>query len=87
MTESGFERWRRESALGAAGTGIAQGLRNVFSPTDEHQVIVAEVPGEPPDVGQRVRVILDPDDPAKSVAYVPKAVDELDDGPSDPPSG
>jgi hypothetical protein len=57
------------------GTGIAKGLQNVFAPTDDHQVIVAEVPGDPPDANDRVRVILDPDDPTKAVAYVPKAAE------------
>jgi hypothetical protein len=57
------------------GTGIAKGLQNVFAPTDDHQVIVAEVPGDPPDADERVRVILDPDDPTKAVAYVPKAAE------------
>jgi hypothetical protein len=71
--ESGFDSWRRQSALGSVGTGIAKGLQNVFSPTDNHQVIVAEVPGDPPDADERVRVILDPDDPTKAVAYVPKS--------------
>jgi hypothetical protein len=49
---------------------------------------VAEVPGDPPDASERVRVILDPDDPTKSVAYVPKATEPADestsqDGPAD----
>ena len=69
------------------GTGIAKGLRNVFAPADDHQVIVAEVPGDPPDVGQRVRVILDPDDPTKSVAYVPKPAEESDESSPDTPVG
>jgi hypothetical protein len=84
---SGFERWRRESALGAVGTGIAKGLRNVFAPTDDHQVIVAEVPGDPPDAGERLRVILDPDDPTKSVAIVPEHASDASPEASDPPSG
>jgi hypothetical protein len=88
-TESGFERWRRESALGAVGTGIAKGLQNVFAPADDHQVIVAEVPGDPPDADERVRVILDPDDPTKSVAYVPKAAgqEEAEQEEARPPEG
>ena len=32
---------------------------------------MASVPGDPPDADERVRVILDPDDPTKSVAIVP----------------
>jgi hypothetical protein len=71
-TTEGFDRWRRESALGAVGTGIARGLRDVFAPTQDKPVVVAEVPGEPPDGDERVRVILDPDDPTKSVAIVPE---------------
>jgi hypothetical protein len=90
----GFDHWRRQSALGSVGTGIAKGLQNVFAPTDNQQVIVAELPGDPPDADERVRVILDPDDPTKSVAFVPKSSEPEDGsrperGPSDqqrPPS-
>ncbi len=41
--------------------------------------IVASVPGEPPDADQRLQVILDPDDPTKSVAIMPTTA-------ADPPS-
>ncbi len=75
---AGFERWRKESALGAVGTGIARGLHSVFAAPVDEVVIVAAVPGDPPDADQRVRVILDPDDPTKSVAIMP-------DNPADPP--
>ena len=75
----GFDSWRRESALGAVGTGIARGLHAVFAPRADEVVIVAAVPGEPPDADQRLQVILDPDDPTKSVAVMPKT-------PVDPPS-
>jgi hypothetical protein len=71
-TAEGFDRWRRESSLGVVGTGIARGLRDVFAPTQDKPVVVAEVPGEPPDGDERVRVLLDPDDPTKSVAIVPE---------------
>jgi len=83
---SGFERWRRESGLGAVGTGIAKGLRNVFAPTDDHQVIVAEVPGDPPGEGERLKVILDPDDPTKSVVIVPEHAAEAPAEAADRPS-
>jgi hypothetical protein len=76
---SGFDRWRKDSALGSVGTGIARGLQNVFAPPVDEVVIVAAVPGEPPDAAERVQVILDLDDPTKSVAIVP-------DPPADPPS-
>ena len=76
---SGFDSWRRESALGAVGTGIARGLQAVFAPPADEVVIVAAVPGDPPDADQRVRVILDPDDPTKSVAIMPEP-------PAEPPS-
>ena len=76
---AGFERWRKESALGAVGTGIARGLHAVFAPPVDEVVIVAAVPGDPPDADQRVRVILHPDDPTKSVAIVP-------DTPAAPPA-
>jgi hypothetical protein len=72
----GFDSWRRESALGAVGTGIARGLHAVFAPRADEVVIVAAVPGEPPDADQRLQVILDPDDPTKSVAVMPKAPPE-----------
>jgi hypothetical protein len=75
----GFDSWRRESALGAVGTGIARGLHAVFAPRADEVVIVAAVPGEPPDADQRLQVVLDPDDPTKSVAIIPKT-------PVDPPS-
>ncbi len=71
--DGGFDNWRRESALGAVGTGIARGLHAVFAPRADEVVIVAAVPGEPPDADQRVQVILDPDDPTKSIAVMPKA--------------
>jgi hypothetical protein len=77
--DAGFDRWRRESAVGAIGTGIARGLQAVFAPPADEVVIVAAVPGEPPDADRRVHVILDPDDPTKSVAVVPPS-------PTDPPS-
>ncbi|MGO9855021.1 MAG: hypothetical protein ACLPYY_08275 [Acidimicrobiales bacterium] len=67
----GFDRWRNESALGAVGTGIARGLHAVFAPPVDEVVIMASVPGDPPDADDRLRVILDPDDPTKSIAIVP----------------
>ena len=66
----GFERWRRESAVGSVGTGIARGLQNVFAPPANQPAIVASVPGDPPDP-ERLQVVLDPDDPSKSVALLP----------------
>jgi hypothetical protein len=72
---SGFDEWRRDSALGAIGTGIARGLHDALAPPVDEMIIVASVPGDPPD-GFRVRVILDPEDPTKSFAIVPrKSVD------------
>jgi len=72
----GFDRWRKESALGGIGTGIARGLQAVFGPPPEEVVIVAAMPGEPPDADTRLRVILDPDDPTKSIVVMPsKPVD------------
>jgi hypothetical protein len=75
----GFDRWRKESAIGGIGTGIARGLQAVFGAPPDEVVIVAAVPGEPPDADTRLRVILDPDDPTKSIAVMPAA-------PADPPS-
>jgi hypothetical protein len=68
---AGFDRWRTESAVGSVVTGVARGLRDVFAPVPDPPAIVASVPGDPPDADQRVRVILDPDDPTKSIAIVP----------------
>lgn len=67
----GFEGWRRQSALGAVGTGVARGLQAVFAPPANQPVVAAEAPGDPPGRDDRLRVILDPDDPSKSVAIVP----------------
>ena len=54
------------------GTGVARGLQAVFAPPVDEPVIVASVPGDPPGEDERIRVILDPDDPTKSVAIVPE---------------
>jgi hypothetical protein len=88
----GFERWRRRSALGSVGTGIALGLQNVFAPPADQVVMVAPIPGGPPDP-DRLQVILDPDDPTKSIVVMPPAKDdaspersEPDDQGDDPPA-
>ena len=81
----GFERWRRDSAVGSVGTGIARGLQSVFAPPPNQPVIVASVPGDPPDP-ERLQVILDPDDPSKSIALLPPSHerdDDSDDGSHD----
>jgi hypothetical protein len=51
---------------------VALGLKEIFQPTNIEPVITSPAPGDPPDVDERLRVILDPDDPTKSVAIVPK---------------
>jgi hypothetical protein len=79
----GFERWRRESALGTVGTGIARGLQYVFQPPQDEPVMVAPVPGDPPDP-DRLQVILDPDDPTKSIVVVPRSASADDDGGAGP---
>ena len=68
-----FDAWRRRSAIGGIATGVALGLQDVFYPTKNEPVISAEAPGEPPDADDRLRVVLDPDDPTKSVVFVPKS--------------
>lgn len=78
-----FDRRRRESALGAVATGVARGLHAVFARPVDEPVIVASVPGDPPDTDDRLRVILDPDDPTKAVAIVPDKPDRADK--ADPP--
>jgi hypothetical protein len=67
-----FDDWRRRSAIGAIATGVALGLKEIFQPTNIEPVITAEAPGDPPDAGNRLRVVLDPDDPSKSVAFLPR---------------
>jgi hypothetical protein len=49
-------------------------------------VIVAEVPGDPPGAGERLKVILDPDDPTKSVVIVPEHAPEAPPEAADRPS-
>jgi hypothetical protein len=68
-----FDAWRRRSAIGGLATGVALGLQNVFYPTNNEPVISAEAPGDPPDASNRPRVILDPDDPTKSIVIMPTA--------------
>ena len=51
----GFDGWRKNSPIGGIGTGIARWLQAVFAPPADEVVIVAAVPGEPPDADQRVR--------------------------------
>jgi hypothetical protein len=87
-SREGFDRWRNESAIGGIGTGIARGLQSVFGSPQQEIAIVAEVPGEPPDADTRLRVILDPDDPTKSIAVVPLPpadAPSTDSTPADPP--
>jgi hypothetical protein len=82
---SGFDAWRRRSATGEVGTAIARGLAAVFAPNENRPVVSAPVPGDPPDPRQGFRVLLDPDDPSKSVAvFAPEAEDA--EGPGDPAS-
>jgi hypothetical protein len=52
---------------------VALGLKEIFQPTNIEPVITAPASGDPPDADERLRVILDPDDPTKSVAILPKA--------------
>ena len=75
-----FDAWRRMTAIGGIATGVALGLKEIFQPSSEEPAITAEAPGDPPDAGERLRVILDPEDPTKSVAILPP-----DD--TSPPSG
>jgi hypothetical protein len=80
MAPRRFDSWRRRSAVGGMATGIALGLQEVFYPTKNEPVISAEAPGEPPDADDRLRVILDPDDPTKSIVLLPKADPPPSDG-------
>jgi hypothetical protein len=76
LPSSRFDAWRRRSAIGGLTTGFALGLQGVFYPTNNEPVISAEAPGEPPDAGERLRVILAPDDPTKSVVVIPPPASE-----------
>jgi hypothetical protein len=76
LTSRRFDSWRRRSAIGGMATGVALGLQDIFYPTNNEPVISAEAPGEPPDAGERMRVILDPDDPTKSVVVIPPSGSE-----------
>jgi hypothetical protein len=67
-----FEGWRRRSVIGAIATGVALGLKEIFQPGDNKPVVTAVAPGDPPDADIRLRVVLDPDDPTKSVAFLPR---------------
>ncbi len=71
LPERRFEKWRRRSAIGSIATGIALGLQDIFQPSNNEPVLTAEAPGDPPDSDQKLRVILDPEDPTKSIAIVP----------------
>jgi hypothetical protein len=82
-----FESWRRRSAIGSMATGIARGLQDVFYPKQDQPVIMAEAPGDPPDADQRLRVVLDPDDPAKSVAIIPPDRPDPPDQAEEPQGG
>ncbi|HWE66794.1 MAG TPA: hypothetical protein VG298_09130 [Acidimicrobiales bacterium] len=70
-----FDAWRRRSAIGGMATGMALGLQEIFYPNKNEPVLTAEAPGDPPDADERLRVILDPDDPTKSVAILPPTDD------------
>jgi hypothetical protein len=69
---------------------VALGLKDIFQPTNIEPVITAPAPGDPPDADERLRVILDPDDPTKSVAILPTrwspepspAIDGIDGTPA-----
>jgi hypothetical protein len=79
-----FDGWRRRSAIGALATGVALGLRDIFQPSANEPVITAVAPGDPPDPERRLRVILDPDDPTKSVAILPSRSNDEPAPPTDP---
>lgn len=61
--------WRRRSAMGAVLTGLALGLKEVFEPDDEAQIVVeVDDEGLPNDLP--VQLFLDPDSPAGSLCIV-----------------
>ncbi len=70
---AGFDAWRRRTTTGSIGSAVARALGDIFAPTDNHPVVSAPAPGDPPGAAGGVRVVLDPDDPTKSVAVFPAA--------------
>ncbi len=58
----------------------------MFAPPANQPVIVASVPGDPPGEDERLRVILDPDDPTKSVAIMPTGAERARHDEHDEPS-
>ena len=65
-----FDQWRRRSAAGAALSGIALGLQQVFQPKRELPAFVMEAPGEPEDPDATITLRFDPSDPTRTVAVI-----------------
>ena len=61
----------REAASFLSGIQVYALGEDLILAREVEAVIVAPSPGDPPDAAERLRVILDPDDPTKSVAIVP----------------
>ena len=68
--------------LAAGLLGIADALEG--RPRKEEVVIVQEAPSAPPREPRRLELLLDPDDPSKSLVFLPQPADGGDDAPDAP---
>ena len=83
--ERPVDRFRR----GAVGGVLAAGLLGIADalegrPRKEEVVIVQEAPSAPPREPRRLELLLDPDDPSKSLVFLPQPADGGDDAPDAP---
>ena len=83
--ERPVDRFRR----GAVGGVLAAGLLGIADalegrPRKEEVVIVQEAPSAPPREPRRLELLLDPDDPSKSLVFLPQPADGGDAAPDAP---
>ncbi len=83
--ERPVDRFRR----GAVGGVLAAGLLGIADalegrPAKEEVVIVQEAPSAPPREPRRLELLLDPDDPSKSLVFLPDPASDADGGDGTP---
>lgn len=83
--ERPVDRFRR----GAVGGVLAAGLLGIADALEgrspkEEVVIVQEAPSAPPREPRRLELLLDPDDPSKSLVFLPEPAAGGDDLPAPP---